>query len=145
MKYFSLALIALFTFFSIATVQAAGIKKWTDENGRVYYGDTPPRSANVETVQTNKRPTVLGKPLPRLSVSEDSDSNKNQPTSASPNSLDDEQAKVACDNAKKDLSVIKKSSRIQLRAADGSLRYMTKEEIDQRKQRSNEEIEKFCR
>ncbi len=127
----------------MASTQASSFSKWTDENGRVYYGDTPPHSVNSKLIKTNKRPSDIGKPLPRLST--DSSKSKQPQTSASPQSLDNEQAKEACESAKKDLAVIKKGSRIQLRSADGSLRYMSKDEIQQRLDRSNDEIDNFCR
>ena len=144
MKHLNYSLIILIAFLFSINAQAAGIKKWTDENGRVSYGDTPPRTAQTKTITPIKRPTNLGKPLPRLNVS-DSSKDKTKPAiPPSPSSLEPEQAKEACDVAKKDLAVIKKSSRIQLRGADGSLRYLTKDEIKQRLDRSNSDIEKFC-
>lgn len=144
MKYFNYSLIILFSYFFSISAHSSDIKKWTDENGRVYYGDTPPRSTNSKTIKTFKRPTKLGKPLPRLNTSNTSNEQSKKPASAPPSTLEPEQAKEACDIAKKDLAVIKSSSRIQLRAADGSLRYMTKEEIKQRTDRSTSDIEKFC-
>ncbi len=143
MKIINHALIvALFTLFAF-TSQAASIKKWTDENGRVFYGDAPPPSAHVEVVKTHKRPTNLGKPLPRLSIPDST--KKTAPSKTSSNELEPQQAKEACNIAKKDKQVIQKSTRIQLRAADGSLRYMTKEEISQRLERSKSDIKRFCK
>lgn len=40
----------LLFFFLIGGLQAAGIKKWTDEDGKVHYGDRPPSSASVSEV-----------------------------------------------------------------------------------------------
>ena len=145
MKYFNYSLVFLVASIFTVNAQAAGIKKWTDENGRVFYGDTPPRSVQTQTIKPAKRPTNLGKPLPRLKVSDTADDKTKAAIPPSPSSLEPEQAKEACDVAKKDLAVIKKSARIQLRAADGSLRYLTKDEIKQRQDRSNSDIEKFCK
>jgi len=143
MKYIISSLTIFLFVINTAQLHAADIKKWTDENGRVYYGDTAPVQASTKIIKTSKRPSNIGKPLPRLSTS--TSVKRPTATSAAPNSLEPEQAKEACEVAKSDLTVIKNSGRIQLRSADGSLRYMTKEEIQQRKERSTEEIEKFCR
>jgi len=144
MKYFNYSIVLLITCLITINAQAAGIKKWTDENGRVYYGDTPPQSVQAQTITTTKRPTKLGKPLPRLDITNKSNSNTSKSLPKSPDSLEPEQAKEACDIAKKDMAVITNSSRIQLRAADGSLRYLTKDEIKQRLDRSKSDIKKFC-
>lgn len=145
MKHIIYSLTIFLFMINTAQLHAAEIKKWTDEKGRVYYGDTAPIQASTQTVTTNKRPSNIGKPLPRLSTSTSVKRSTSTLTSAAPNSLEPSQAKEACDAAKKDLTVIKNSGRIQLRSSDGSLRYMTKKEIQQRKERSTEEIEKFCR
>lgn len=149
MQYFNHSLI-----FSVAyifsmlnsgiNVQAAGIKKWIDADGHIHYGDTPPRSIQTQIIKPTKRPSNLGKPLPRLKISDTSD---DQTKSAPPlsTSLEPEQAKEICDAAKKDLSVIQNSTLIQLRSADGSLRYLSKDEIKQRQERSESDIEKFCK
>lgn len=126
-------------------IQAAEIQKWVDENGRVFYGDTPPASVKTETVRTSKRPSKLGKPLPRLSTTNTAPtSNTNKDLAKTTNDLEPEQAREACKTAKEDLKVIQKSARIQLRSADGSLRYMTKEEIKQRLERTKSDIQTFC-
>lgn len=145
MKYISYSLTIFILFINTAQLQAADIKKWTDENGRVYYGDTPPLQVTTKTIKTNKRPSNIGKPLPRLSTATDKKRTRPSPSSAAPESLDPKQAKEACEAAKKDIAVINKSRRIQLRSADGSLRYMTTDEIQQRRDRSTDEIDKFCR
>jgi hypothetical protein len=54
------------------------------------------------------------------------------------------QSKVACDNAKQDLDVIQTSSRVKLKSADGTTRFLTPEEIDQRKARAEADIKNFC-
>lgn len=128
-------------------VYASGIQKWIDVNGQVHYGDTPPPQIQTQTIKTNKRPSVLGKPLPRFTGSSSGSTSTKSPNKqrSVDDTLEPAQAAVACKNAKEDLKVIKNSSRIQLRSADGSLRYMTTEEIKQRRQRSEEAISRFCR
>lgn len=124
---------------------SAGIKKWVDDKGNVFYGDTPPRHIQSQSIRTNKRPSKLGKPLPRLSnpgISNIPSSSKKSPVNNE--KLEVSQAKEACENAKNDQRVIQSSSRVKLRSADGSTRYMTKEEIQQRLDNSQNDIDKFC-
>jgi len=49
-------------------VQAAGIKKWIDQDGVVHYGDTPPLQVQAEPVSVTRPPSNPGKPLPRLNT-----------------------------------------------------------------------------
>lgn len=130
----------------MASTQASSFKKWTDENGRVSYGDTPPRSVNTETIKTNKRPSNLGKPLPRLSTKPDEPAPTEDTASpSSPKALDPEQAKVACEVAKKHLIVLENNDDVRLRSADGSSRYMTPDEIQQRLDINYDNIKKHCK
>ena len=128
-----------------ASLNAGSIHKWTDADGNVFYGDTPPVSAKTEGVRVQSAPSDPGKALPRLGSPEipaaaegdtpATDSNGNVPT---------DQAKIACENAKEDLDVIGRSSRIKLQLADGTSRYLSSEEIDARRAQAEDDIQRFC-
>jgi hypothetical protein len=70
--------------------------------------------------------------------SPDSDSAANDDT------VPADQAKAACDNATQDLEIIESSSRVKLKLADGSTRYLTSEELDERRAQAESEIQRFC-
>lgn len=132
------------------SLQAGAILKWVDEDGNTHYGDAPPAKTQSEKISVQSAPTNPGKALPRLSTQ---DSGEDEPASTDSSKADDEsnadvpedQAKLACDKAQEDLSVIKKSSRIKLRLADGTSRYLSSEEIAQRKEKANADIGRFCK
>ena len=132
----------------LSTSLGAGtIHKWTDEDGNVHYGDTPPVSTTSETVRVQSAPSNPGKALPRLSTQDDSDSasaNSGADNAGDSSGVPADQSELACQRAKNDLKVINSSDRIKLQAADGTSRYMTSEEIDERKQQSQSDIDKFC-
>ena len=93
-------------------------------------------------------PSDPGKALPRLGTSDESDSSSDSNSTADepdPSTLPEDQAKVACDLANKDLKAIKSSNRVRLKSADGSTRYLTTEEIAERRKNAEEDIENFCR
>ncbi|MFT5218535.1 MAG: hypothetical protein ACI9LO_001056 [Planctomycetota bacterium] len=131
------------------SLQAGAILKWVDEDGNTHYGDAPPTKTKSEKINVQSAPTNLGKALPRLSTEA---SGEEEPASTDDSKTDDEnnaevpedQAILACDKAREDLSVIKKSSRIKLRLADGTSRYLSSEEITQRKEKANADISRFC-
>ncbi len=127
------------------SLNAGSIHKWVDEEGIVHYGDAPPLSVQTEDVRVQSAPSNPGKALPRLSKPK----SETAPDGSSPDvavntDVPEDQAKIACQKAREDLQVIGRSNRIKLRSADGSTRYMTTEEIEERKTQSEADIERFC-
>lgn len=130
-------LIFLSVLFS-ASLSAGGIHKWVDSEGNTFYGDAPPVSTTTEQVRVQGVPSDPGKALPRLAA------DKQTKTDGDGIEVPADQASIACQQARDDLAVIANSSRIQLKSADGSLRYMTTEEIAARKEKTEADIERFC-
>ncbi len=146
MRYlFFLATVILST-----SIQAGSIHKWVDEDGNVHYGDAPPVTAKTESVRVQSAPSNPGRALPRLNNQGTQAGGTQAGGAPATANADDagnvpkDQAKIACDQAQQDLKVIKGSSRVKLRSADGSTRYMTTEEIDQRRQQAEADIARFC-
>jgi hypothetical protein len=77
---------------------------------------------------------------PGSPVAADSDT----PAADSNGNIPADQAEIACDNAKQDLDVIGRSSRIKLKSNDGTTRYLTSEEIDERRIQAEDDIQRFC-
>lgn len=129
------------------SLNAGSIRKWVDEEGNVHYGDSPPATAKTEGVRVQSAPSNPGKALPRLGSSGDSDSSDGDATdtAAGSNEVPSDQAKIACDNAREDLNVINNSARIKMKSGDGTTRYMTTEEIEERKSQSEADIKRFCK
>ena len=130
---------------------AGAIKKWVDEDGNVHYGDAPPVSAQTQDVRVQAPPSNPGKALPRLSTQKSPAGSGTAPaagdaatTAANSGDVPADQAKIACDAAQDDLKIINNSSRVKLRMADGSTRYMTTEEIEERKTQAQADVERFC-
>lgn len=126
-------------------LQAGTIKKWVDEDGNVHYGDSPPVSAKTESIRVLSAPSNPGKALPRLGDTSSEDTANGGDAGGDPGKVPADQAREACDAATEDLRVIRSSSRIRLKAADGSTRYMTTEEIQQRKEQAEADIKQFCK
>lgn len=133
-----------------SSLYAGNILKWIDEDGNVYYGDAPPISVKTEQIRVISAPSNPGKALPRLSnIDSPDDNNTENPEVATGTDneslkLPEDQAKVACKEATDDLRVIKRSSRIRLKSADGTTRYMTTEEIDERRDKAEKAVALHC-
>ena len=139
MRYLIFLTLLLSTSLSAGTIQ-----KWVDEEGNVHYGDSPPISAKTESVHVQPATSNPGKALPRLGDSS-GDSDKSTTTAANGDEVPNDQAEIACNQAQEDLRVINNSSRIKLKAADGSTRYLTTEEIAERKEQAEADIKSFCK
>ena len=127
------------------SLNAGTIHKWVDEEGNTHYGDAPPVTAKTEGVRIQSAPSNPGKALPRLSSPDSSQASARGSGDATQNeTVPEDQARVACEKAQEDLRIINNSNRIKLRSADGSTRYMTSEEIEERKTQSEADIERFC-
>ena len=127
-------------------LHAGAIKKWVDEEGNVSYGDSPPVKAKAEDIRVQRAPSNPGKSLPRLSNQGADNAGASTTASAGDdNDVPRDQAQIACEQAQEDLRVIGRSSRIKLRSADGTERYLTTEEISERKQQAEADIQRFCK
>ena len=128
---------------------AAGIQKWVDEDGVVHYGDTPPLRVQAEPVSVTRPPSNPGKPLPRLNPGGDkagATARAGAGGTPEPKKFNPKKdAKRICERARSDLQVINRSSRVKLKQADGTERYMSAEEIQQRREKSQKLIEEYCK
>ena len=133
------------TLLTSMSLNAGTIHKWVDDEGNTHYGDAPPVTAKTEGVRVQSAPSNPGKALPRLSSPESSQETAGGSGGAAQNeTVPEDQARVACEKAQEDLRIINNSNRIKLRSADGNTRYMTSEEIEERKTQSEADIERFC-
>lgn len=127
------------------SLNAGTIHKWVDDEGNTHYGDAPPVTAKTEGVRVQSAPSNPGKALPRLSSPDSSQAAAGGSGGAAQNeTVPEDQARIACEKAQEDLQIINNSNRIKLRSVDGSTRYMTSEEIEERKTQSEADIERFC-
>jgi len=121
------------------SLNAGAILKWVDENGNVHYGDAPPAKTKTENVHVLSAPSNPGKALPRLSAPDSTQQAAAQPEVSA------EQASEICISARNDLKVITTSTRVKIKQADGTLRYLSEEEIAKRKADSEAEIARYCK
>ncbi|HUV21654.1 MAG TPA: DUF4124 domain-containing protein [Gammaproteobacteria bacterium] len=125
-----------------SSLSAGTIHKWVDDNGSVHYSDAPPAKTKSENIRVQSAPSNPGKALPRLTSPEAA--NQAAGEASNQQKLPADEASEFCKLARQDLEVISTSSRIKLRQADGSVRYLSKEEIEQRRADSQAEVDQFC-
>jgi hypothetical protein len=141
MRYSKYPILGLILMVS-SSLYAGTIHKWVDENGSVHYSDSPPAKTKSENVRVQSAPSNPGKALPRLTSPETG--KQTEDVAGNQQKLPAEQASEICTLARQDLEVITRSTRIKLKLADGSSRYLSKEEIEKRKADSEAEVAEFC-
>lgn len=140
MRYLIYLILAIST-----SLNAGSIQKWTDEDGNVYYGDTPPIKTKSEEVRVLSAPSNPGKALPRLNVPDDSDQAEGDNDEDNQQEVSKEQASTNCANAQSDLDIINNSIRIKLQEPDGIIRYLTETEVAERKAAAQADVTQFCK
>ncbi len=127
----------------VATSLHAGtVQKWVDENGNVHYGDAPPVSAKTKDVKVQSAPSNPGKPLPRLS-DEQGGASAGGGTEADQQNVSEEQAASICEKATNDLDILNNNTNIQLKQADGTTRDLSADEVNQRRAKSQAEVDRY--
>ncbi len=127
---------------------ATGIQKWVDETGQIHYGDSPPATTQTEAIRISRPPSNPGKALPRLNDTKESETKATSEPQTAQNPAPEtppDVAKDICEKAQKDLKTLNRTSNVRLKMDDGTVRYMTEEEIEARKKLSEEDIEQFCK
>ena len=135
--------LAVFTSLNSTSLNAAAIHTWVDDSGNVHYGDAPPTKTDSKNVRVQSAPSDPGKALPRLTTSADA-SDQAAGGAGNKQEVSAERASNICASAKADLEIISTSTRIKLQAADGSISYLSDDEIAERQASSQAEVDRFC-
>jgi homogentisate 1,2-dioxygenase len=134
----------IYLILTVSTSLSAGtIHNWVDENGNVNYGDAPPNSAKSENVRVQSAPSNPGKALPRLGTS-DNGAATNKDVATKQKQENEQQASIVCENARQDLQIITNSGRVRLKQADGSTRFLSADEIAERRAAAEADVDRYC-
>lgn len=129
-------------------VSAASVYRWTDADGVIHFGDRQP--TGVETEQISVRSGQPGSASTGKSARQQLDELEQRQQQASKESAAADaaatrqaQRKTNCEAAQKNLEIIRNNSRIRINEG-GQLRFLTPEEISERKQHNQDIAEQSC-
>jgi len=132
--------------FIVGNSYAAGIQKWVDEKGNVHYGDTPPVKAKTQTITVTHPPANPGKPLPRLSdVNKDKEESTGDTQQNTQKDQTNKKAQELCEKYKANYNIIINSDIIRATEEDGSERFLSDQEVDERRKKLEENIKLYCK
>lgn len=137
----ALFLCALFVF-SSASFAAEEYYTWHDENGVKHYGSTPPQGVEAKKVKIY---AGKGKPAsaPQSTTSSDGAAGETPEEAKAKRELQKAQ-KAECDQERKRLSNLSSNSTVRMKQPDGTIKYLSKEEIAKEVKRSKDYLRDVC-
>jgi hypothetical protein len=124
----------------------AEVYKWTDENGAIHYSDIKPNKGSSEklNIKTNNPSQERASPQ---SSAQALDQQKSKELQAQAERLKSEtqnrEQNSQCENARDNLKTLQENSRIKINE-NGDIRFLTPEEIEQKKQSYIKLISEQC-
>lgn len=143
-----LILLALIALMAPSLAVAESVYRWTDENGVVHFGDREPmgRSADKVSVKTGK-PSGDGErqsAQEQIQALEESEAEqKRRENETAVEEARRKQREARCQTAQANLEAINSNARIRV-MEDGEQRYLSPEEIAEKKQRFEEIVDESC-
>lgn len=113
------------------TSLAGAYYKWTDENGVTHYTDKPPKDIKANKIDNTKvTPKTHQQAAEEKAAAKDAAALK--------------KIKANCQKAKQRLSTLQSNTTIQTRAADGTLRTLSAEEITEQIRFAKDNVKQVC-
>lgn len=143
-----LILLALIALTAPALASAQSVYRWQDENGVVHFGDREPpgRSSERVSVKTGKSSGDAGRPSAQEQVQALDESQAERERREKETAVEEarrKQREARCQAAQANLQAINSNARIRVEE-DGEQRYLSPEEIAEKKQQFEQMIEESC-
>lgn len=125
----------------------AQIYKWTDSEGKVHYSDKKPAGSGAESIKVRTQKNSSS-PANAQEQAQALEQKQQQELEAKAENLqksaEQRQNDKRCQALRDNLKKIRENSRIKIKGDDGELRYLSPEEIDERKRDYQEMLAQSC-
>jgi Domain of unknown function (DUF4124) len=129
------------------TAHAQQIHKWTDENGQIHFGTTPPPKQKTETVRirnTDVTP-VAGASAPAAAVAtENADGTKKTAAQMQADEQQQAQLKSYCSNVRQRLTALTSRGRVVEQNPDGSRQALGQEAVASKLAAAQADEARYC-
>ncbi|PAV25174.1 DUF4124 domain-containing protein [Tamilnaduibacter salinus] len=148
MKPILLTMTAVFLMFS-GHAAAESVYKWTDEDGVTHFGDRQPSGQQSESVDvktgTSQSPGNRTSATEQVeALNEEKAREQEQQKQSRAEEARRKQQQKNCEIARENLNTLNTYSRIRVQGEDGEQRYLTPEEIEERKAKFQAVVEDSC-
>ena len=132
--------------FTPISLQAGEYYRWVDADGVVHYGSTPPKGVDAELIKTygggsgaNKAPESKNAGNNNVATSADSTTSQ---VALTPAQL--EAKNKRCTEERERLAALSKPGRLRMNMPDGSVKYLSEEEIAREVETTRKVIQDSC-
>ncbi|MEZ5524875.1 MAG: DUF4124 domain-containing protein [Pseudomonadales bacterium] len=143
--------IPLFALLLSPHLSAGQVYKWVDEEGVTHYGERAPADKDYSLVKTyGEVPAAEAKKAQqRLEQQREAEKTSVQQKASyeEQQKIAEEQAKIRAENcrgAQSNLKAIQENARVRILGEDGEFRFLTEQEIQEKKQEAEKMIEENC-
>lgn len=140
------ALITFLTLLLTTSLSYADVYKWTDSSGNIHYSDIKPNKASSEKLNIKTTKPSQERTPPQDSAQQ-LDQSKAKELQSQAERLQAETNKrehsAHCQNLRDNLKTLQDNSRIKIND-EGTIRFMTPEEIENKKQSYTQKINELC-
>lgn len=130
----------------LATAQS--VYKWTDEEGVTHFGDRQPSGTQSESVsiRTGKQSgSSPASPQQKIQqIDEQEAENEERESMSAAEEAREKQRAANCETARNNLALIRTGSRIKAQGDDGEERYLSSDEIEEKRAQFEEIAELNC-
>mgnify|MGYP003673348460 CR=1 FL=1 len=138
--------LALLILSCTTTPSYAEVYKWTDKNGNTHYSDIKPNAVTSEKLNIKSANSSQPRTSPQ-NAAKQLDQTKAKELQAKAEKLQSQAQKqettTQCQSVRDNLKTLQENSRIKINE-NGTLRYMTPEELETKKQEYSEQISNLC-
>ena len=125
---------------------AGDVFKWTDENGVIHYSDTKPKNTDSTTLRIragkSKKPRTPAQQQAKNLENKNTETQKTQNQSLQ-NKNQTSEIEAQCKTLRDNLKKFAENSRIKINE-DGNHRFLTPEEISEKKEKYQKAIKEHC-
>lgn len=142
-------LLSIFLATGAMTAHAESVYKWTDENGVTHFGDRQPtgkksESVNVRSGTSHSNGSEKSSPQDKVRAMDKAREEQQASTQeARKEEAEAKQRQKNCEMARDNLKTISSHARIKI-TENGEQRYLSPEEIEQKKNEFQEVVERDC-
>lgn len=141
-KIILFSILSFSLFFSTNSIGA--IYKWTDEHGKVHYGNQKPPSNKAERLKLKIRQPIIQEKTDDEKAAKKDGEKTAEPEEKEPQ-LSRKERRRLCKESRADVTKIKENNRFRVKGKDGELRYLTPKEVAERLKIAQQDVRELCR
>ena len=130
-----------------SAMASAVVYKWTDPQGKIHYGDTPPDGVHAEVVELLGTHSHANSTAPAPSSERSASAPSSPPANDAKKTVDSDVAQARdkqCADAQQRYKTLIEGRRLYKTGEKGERQYLTSDEIDSERVNAKREVDEIC-